>query len=98
MWRQQSPPYFLARGSGCRARPPEGLASRDLCATQWECDHAMLASPVLNSCSLLQVTGAVMTGEWQDDSAREALALALGGCAQLDTVVREALREAAGGQ
>lgn len=48
-----------------------------------------------NSCTWLQVTGALLTGEWPGDGAREALALALGGCAQLDAVMREALREAA---
>ncbi len=34
-------------------------------------------------------------GEWPGDSAREALALALGGCAQLDAVTREALCDVA---
>jgi hypothetical protein len=39
-----------------------------------------------------QVTQLVMTGEWTLAEARDALGLAMGGCVQLDVVMRDALR------
>ena len=42
-----------------------------------------------------QVTGAELGGQWGGGQAREAMAVALGGCAQLDALMRETLKEAA---
>lgn len=41
------------------------------------------------------VTQLVMTGEWSNSSSKEALELCMGGCAQIDSVVRQCLQEAA---
>lgn len=41
-----------------------------------------------------QVTQLVMCGEWRGSDTREALGLCMGGCAQLDAVMRDALRVA----
>ena len=40
----------------------------------------------------MQVTQLVMSGEWVGSVTREALSLCMGGCAQLDAVMRDALR------
>ncbi len=44
---------------------------------------------------VLQVTQLVMTGEWSTSSSKEALELCMGGCAQIDSVVRQCLQQAA---
>ena len=36
-----------------------------------------------------------MTGEWKGSTTRDALSLCMGGCAQVDAVMRDALRLAA---
>lgn len=64
-------------------------------------DHAVAASPwwfasvqsVGTVCA--QVTGVLLTGGWPGDSAEDALSLSLGGCAAVDAVMRETLRNAA---
>ncbi len=48
-----------------------------------------------DSAHLLQVTQLVMTGEWSNSSSKEALELCMGGCAQIDSVVRQCLQQAA---
>jgi exosome complex component MTR3 len=45
-----------------------------------------------------EVTQLVARGRWEDETFKEALELCLGGCTQLDTAAREALREGARGE
>jgi hypothetical protein len=40
---------------------------------------------------LLQVTQIALTGSWTDSASRSAIELAMGGCAQLKAVMRQAL-------
>ncbi|KAL3153408.1 hypothetical protein ABBQ38_011746 [Trebouxia sp. C0009 RCD-2024] len=42
------------------------------------------------------VTQLVMAGEWSDSQSKEAMELCMGGCAQIDSVARQCLRQAAG--
>jgi len=41
----------------------------------------------------LKVTQLVVTGEWSSGSMSALLDLAMGGCLQMDTILRETLRE-----
>ena len=47
-------------------------------------------------CKRLQVTQLVMAGEWSDSQSKEAMELCMGGCAQIDSVARQCLQQAAG--
>lgn len=46
-------------------------------------------------CKYLQVTQLVMAGEWSNSQSKEAMELCMGGCAQIDSVARQCLRQAA---
>ena len=47
-------------------------------------------------CNWFQVTQLVMAGEWSDSQSKEAMELCMGGCAQIDSVARQCLQQAAG--
>ncbi len=47
--------------------------------------------------SWVQVGQVVMTGEWDNEDAKEVLQLGMGGCAQIDAYMRQCLREALSG-
>ncbi len=57
------------------------------------------AQPIIRTGDMIsplrQVTQLVMTGEWSTAASRDALGLAMGACAQLDVVMRDALRASA---
>ncbi len=58
-------------------------------------DHSSLLLRVPRSCvPTAQVTGAELRGAWSSAEARDAVAVALGGCAQLGALMRETLQEA----
>lgn len=48
-----------------------------------------------HACKRLQVTQLVMAGEWSDSQSKEAMELCMGGCAQIDSVARQCLQQAA---
>ena len=39
----------------------------------------------------------MMTGEWDNEDAKEVLQLGMGGCAQIDAYMRQCLKEALSG-
>lgn len=60
--------------------------------------HASVFSNIIaqrRACKRLQVTQLVMAGEWSDSQSKEAMELCLGGCAQIDSVARQCLQQAA---
>ena len=45
-------------------------------------------------CHCMQVAQVIMTGEWEEEDAKEVLQLGMGGCAQIDAYKRQCLKEA----
>ena len=47
--------------------------------------------------SSVQVAQVILTGEWDNEEAKEVLQLGMGGCAQIDAYMRQCLKEALSG-
>lgn len=60
--------------------------------------HHCSETPLLRGVNAMwwQVTQLVVAGVWSDSQSKEAMELCLGGCAQIDSVARQCLQQAAG--
>ena len=54
------------------------------------CHSSSVEEPYRSLC--LQVTQVLLTGEWSNSDCTEAIELCMGGCSQLDEVLRQHLR------
>lgn len=61
------------------------------------CNGRLHPANLLSGRSWVQVAQVAMTGEWENEDAKELLQLGMGGCAQIDAYMRQCLREALSG-
>ena len=74
------------------------LAYASVCIHTIAQGHHCSETPLLRGVNAMwwQVTQLVVAGEWSDSQSKEAMELCLGGCAQIDSVARQCLQQAAG--
>ena len=82
-WEDEDAKVVLQLGMGGYTQINAHKATANL--LHWECQGCR---------HCMQVAQVVMTGEWEDEDAKEVLQLGMGGCAQIDAYKRQCLKEA----
>lgn len=64
------------------------------CISEYDSQHTIAAGKVVSAVYCLQVSQVLLSGEWSTAQATEVLQLCMGGCAQIDSYMRQILKEA----